>query len=145
MLLQGICRGALRGCKDGKAVPCEVHILASAKSQMQQLVPRLFPGCKVKKHALGKPKASPAVQRAIDHCRKRIAHCATFIPIAELMDACGISSRSNFNKQVVNKEAFQVFAEGAGLRAVEGQRAGSICGFQAPVFPPLEAPNASLG
>ena len=143
MLLQAVCRGALRGCKDGKAVPCEVHILASARCRMQDLIPRLFPGCKIKSHAVGKPKASPAVKRAIDHCINRIAHSATFISISELMEACGINSRSNFNKQVRNKPAFQAFVKDAGLQTMEGQRAGSIKGYTVSVFPPLDPDEVS--
>jgi hypothetical protein len=143
VLLQGACRGAVRGCRDGKAVPCEVHILASARWRMKELVPRLFPGCKLKVHAVGKPKMSAAVQRAIDRCREAIAQSATFISISELMDACGINSRSNFKKQVLNKPAFQAFVKDAGLQAMEGQRAGSIKAYTVPVFPPLDPDEVS--
>lgn len=143
VLLQGACRGAVRGCRDGKAVPCEIHVLASKKWGMKELVPRLFPGCKLKVHAVGKPKMSAAVQRAIDRCKEAIAQSATFISISELMDACGINCRSNFKKQVLNKPAFQAFVKDAGLQAMEGQRAGSIKAYTVPVFPPLDPDEVS--
>jgi hypothetical protein len=95
-------------------------------------------------HEVGKPKATLAIKRAIDRCKELIAQSATFIPIADLMDACGISSRSNFNKQVVYKQSFQAYSEAAGLLTVEGQRPGSICGFKVPDFPPLEARDTSF-
>ena len=59
------------------------------------------------------------------------------------MEACGINSRSNFNKQVRNKPAFQAFVKDAGLQTMEGQRAGSIKGYTVSVFPPLDPDEVS--
>lgn len=138
MLLQGICRGTLRGCVDGKAARCEVHILASARSRMQDLVPTIFPGSKLMRHTVHEAKASTAVNRAINYCNEHLTIPNAMIPVADLMEACGISHRSNFNKQVLRKKAFQDYMEAVGLRAIEGQRAGSVCGIKTPAFSPVE-------
>lgn len=74
----------------------------------------------------------------------RIAQSATFISITELMDASGVTNRANFNRQVLNKPAFQDFVRDAGLQPKEGQRVGSVCGFTVPAFPPFDPYDDSI-
>ncbi|NVJ64412.1 MAG: DEAD/DEAH box helicase family protein, partial [Flavobacteriaceae bacterium] len=114
MILQGTCRGALRGCKNGKATPAEVHILASPKTNMPHLVRRIFPNCKLTVKQVRKPRVSSTVKRAVDYCKERLALCSDVIWINDLMEACGVSNRSNFNKQVRDHPAFEAYVKEAG-------------------------------
>jgi len=108
LILQALCRGAVRRCIDGKCAPCDAYVIASVRSGIPVVIPDIFPGCAIKKW-LPVPKALKGkVRYAVDYLAKRLRDDPeAFVRFKEVRDAIGIASNSNFRKNIRRHSDFQ--------------------------------------
>lgn len=106
-ILQALCRGAVRGCKDGVCSPADAYVIASKASGIPSALPGIFPGATVKewKGHVARP-LSGLDSKALEHIRGAIAaNPEAPVKFADVADAIGID-RKNL-KRIRAKESFR--------------------------------------
>ena len=105
-ILQALCRGAVRQCNGSMCFPCNAYIIASQRSGIAELLPTIFPGCKVKEWKPVKRKLKGKVGAGVELLRGLFADPETeLVKIRDVAAALGMSG-NNFRKYVRKHPAF---------------------------------------
>ncbi|KIC14053.1 hypothetical protein RA21_20680 [Leisingera sp. ANG-DT] len=137
-ILQAVGRGVTRGCSDGKCLPGEVYIIASARSGIEAELRRWFPGATVKRwHPSDRPLRGK-VAEAVAFLKERLMLApGAAVLFREVMEAIGCSDLSNFRRTVRSHALFKLALNDLGVIEVKmpGIR-GKANAFQAelPLF-----------
>ncbi len=113
LVLQALCRGAVRQCIGDVCAPCDAYIIASVKSGIKEALPDIFPGCKV---ASWKPLGT-ALKGKMAHAASIIkerlkADPKCFVRFRDIMSSIGMTDFSNFRRSIRNHPDFMdVMAE----------------------------------
>jgi hypothetical protein len=100
-ILQAACRGIVRRCVDGGCPPANLYIIASGRSGVQAMLPKLFPGAKIVPWEPVQRPLSGVVGEAVRYLDRRInAENADRVTMAEVMKAVGWSDKANFRRNV---------------------------------------------
>jgi len=104
VILQAICRGAVRACQGDVCAPCHAYVIASGRSRIADELRTVFPGCKVVAWTPRTEKLPGKVGQALDYITDRLdTEPEALVPFRDVMDAIGMADRSNFRK-VVRKD-----------------------------------------
>lgn len=106
LILQALCRGAVRKCHGASCPAVTAYIIASARSGIRDELPFVFPNATVEawrpvKHDL---KGNPA--RAATFVIEALTTGATEVPFAAVRKHLGITNTSNFNKTIRRHATF---------------------------------------
>lgn len=147
VILQALCRASVRGTTaDGKCKPCRAHIIASKRSGIPELLPKLFPGSKQKAWQPFPEKTTNSVQRALDMIDEMLwlGFHPDYITYKELCEELGIHDRSNFRKTVRNRATFQAGLSQRNLEEQDIKESGRTLKAIVPIesaFPTKKSPN----
>jgi len=108
LVLQALCRGAVRVCEEGMCSPCDAYIIASTKSGIERSLPRIFPGCNVVRWKPVKSVLTGKVKEAVEFIDGWFEDNPQedFLPFRTVMKTMGMKSASNFRKAVRQHSGF---------------------------------------
>jgi len=112
VILQALCRGAVRKCDGASCPKVDAYIIASSRSGIAEQLPVIFPGVNVVpwrpvQRAL-KGKAGDAARFIID----AIAGGAQSVPFSAVREHIGVDNAANFNRNIRRHAEFtEVIAE----------------------------------
>ena len=103
LILQALCRGAVRRCEGESCAPCSAYIIASVRSGIPAALPEIFPGCQVK---LWQP-IKRSLRGKVDEAVKFITawfetNPAEKLRFRDVQIALGITDASTFRNDVRN-------------------------------------------
>jgi hypothetical protein len=119
LVLQGLSRAAVRRSQGGRCSPCRAYIIASKRSGIGGLLPRIFPGCKVRRW-------QPIPMELKGNVGKAVAHVEGFFEettdgellLKDLQKTLGISDKANFNRTIRKHPEFIAALEDLGVEEV---------------------------
>lgn len=116
-ILQGLSRASVRVSQDGGVCsPCTAYIIASKGSGIGDLLPEIFPGCRVEQWQPVPCKRGKNVEAAIAYLRDHFqCDLNGDLRYTTLQKAIGILDSSNFRKTVRYHQAFQDELDRLGL------------------------------
>jgi hypothetical protein len=142
VILQALCRGAVRHCRGDQCVPCNAYIIGSRKSGIPELLPDIFPGCKVVPWVPVKKEPTGRVAEALLYLQARFkADPTDFVSFKEMQKALGYRDASTFRKNIRKHRAFQ---EQIASMSIREEQQGRIGGFRLVSFAAL-FPNHQAG
>jgi hypothetical protein len=116
LVLQALCRGAVRKCSGDTCHPCDAYIIASATSSIPGTLKRAFPGCHVLPWEPIEPILTGKVKDASDFVNAWFSNGnrepLLFKTVQKRM---GIKHAGNFKKNVRDHPDFQGFIRRRGL------------------------------
>ena len=108
-VLQAACRGVVRKAVGDQCPPCNIYIIARAGSGLPQILPRIFPGCRIEPWEPSPPRLRGKPAEALQFIKTWFADDhAGLLRVKLVMDAIGESSRANFNKNVRKHPGFRL-------------------------------------
>lgn len=139
-ILQALCRSALRQGSGLDCGPCNAYIIAPKRSGVRNLLPQVFPGCKVGIWKPTKKKAKGKVEEALTYVQMHFEDYPDGdLPFAELRSVLGYDA-SNFNNRIRNHDSFKAGLEEMGIEEVihgKGRHRNALAKLTQP-FGPLE-------
>lgn len=94
LILQALCRGAVRRCVDGGCPPTHTYIIASRESGIQEALTGIFPGARVVPWRPIPKALKGKVAEALDYITTRLAaNSADHVTFREVMDHLGWKDR----------------------------------------------------
>lgn len=113
-ILQALCRSAVRQGSASECGPCNAYIIAPKQSGIRDLIPVVFPGCKVSTWEPAKVKATGKVQQALTFAERHFEdHPDEVLRFTDLRAELGYDA-SNFRDRIRNHSVFK-----AGLEALD--------------------------
>ncbi|HWM46184.1 MAG TPA: hypothetical protein VNR11_04640 [Xanthobacteraceae bacterium] len=106
LILQAICRGAVRRCDGERCPPTRAYIIASGHSGIAQVLPDIFPGAKIERW---KPLEEELRGKAGDACRyilERLDRPGAFVPFRDVMAHLGWRDRREFKRSIRRHAGF---------------------------------------
>jgi hypothetical protein len=109
LVLQAVCRGAVRSCRDGVCAPCDVYLIASTRSGISAALPSIFPGCRVQRWTPIRKALKGQVRDAASFVKdwsenRRLQRTLSF---KEVREHLRVSSAQNFRKNILKHPDFQ--------------------------------------
>ncbi|WP_259781416.1 DEAD/DEAH box helicase family protein [Aestuariispira ectoiniformans] len=108
LILQALCRGAVRKCINDACAPCDAYIIAAANSGIRQALPSIFPGCHVRRwqpiEKVLRGKVGAAIKRIQEHLE---LSPDTLITFKEVASTIGMSDMKNFRRSVRRNPDFE--------------------------------------
>lgn len=115
-ILQALCRSSVRQGRDSGCGPCNAYIIAPKRSGIRDLLPEIFPGCKVGTWRPNKTKATGKVQQALTYVKMHFDDYPDEpLRFSELQSELNITSSSNFRKTIRNHDTFKAGLEALGI------------------------------
>jgi hypothetical protein len=140
-ILQALCRSALRQGNGLECGPCDAYIIAPKRSGVRDLLPRVFPGCKVGIWKPTKKKAKGKVQVALTYVQMYFEDYPDGVLLfAELRSGLGYDNASNFRNRIRHHDSFKAGLEELGIEEViygSGRHCNALAKVTQP-FGPLE-------
>jgi hypothetical protein len=136
LILQALCRGAVRRCVDGGCPETRTYIIASQRSGIAEVLPRIFPGVQIAQWRPVERKLSGNVGKALAFIKDRLAaDPKSLVSFKEVKAHIGCRDQSNFNRMIRRHEDFvQALADadvmewGLGTRMTGFQLAAAVFG-----------------
>ncbi|MCC6856576.1 MAG: hypothetical protein IT189_11020 [Microbacteriaceae bacterium] len=123
LILQSICRGAIRKSINGGCPPTDAYIIASARSGIRASLSEVFPGSSV---VSWRPKGrvlSGKVKAAVEYLEERFAEDPTADVLAnDVMRAIGITDHPNFRRTIMKHVEFGPALADRGIEIVTSGR-----------------------
>lgn len=117
-ILQALCRSRLRQGNGSECGHCNAYIIAPARSKIAELLPEVFPGCKLSTWKQVKPKARGKVYDALTHVELFFEDdpfgVLTFV---ELRNVLGYEA-SNFRNRIRKHDSFKAGLKELGVEEV---------------------------
>jgi len=95
-ILQAVCRASVRKPLGDGCHPCDVYIIASRRTGIEDDLPQIFPDCKIVKWAPIPRELSGHQKRAYDFVRKWFQTKSDDLRLADVLKTIGVS-RYNFD------------------------------------------------
>ncbi|WP_394200133.1 hypothetical protein, partial [Litoreibacter albidus] len=117
-ILQALCRSALRQGSRLECGPCNAYIIASAGSRVRELLPVVFPGCRVGTWRRSREKPKGKVQDALTYIEGYFDdHPYGVLRFTELRSHLGYDA-SNFSKRIRQHDSYIAGLEDLGVEEV---------------------------
>lgn len=101
LILQALCRGAVRRCVDGGCPETRTYIIASTRSGIASELPRIFPGARVVPWRPIDRPLSGKVGQAVTFIKERLeADPTAAVPFTAVKKHIGCADTSNFNRTI---------------------------------------------
>lgn len=127
LVLQALCRGAVRRCLGDRCAPCNAYVIASKRSGLRELLGEIFPNCSISDWQPVRIRPSGRVKDALDVITRFLENNPEgFITIQEVHTALGMNDASNFRRNV---RQHSVFCHELAHRGIEEVRLGRELGF----------------
>ena len=108
LILQALCRGAVRRCEDGGCPQTRTYIIASSRSNIANALPLVLPGAKVERWQPIERELTGKVKCAFDFLVSRLADAADrIVTFSEVQHHIACPDRSNFNRTIRNHGEFR--------------------------------------
>jgi hypothetical protein len=131
-VLQAVCRGVVRKAVGDQCPPCNVYVIARPASGLRELLPRIFPGCRIEPWEPAPPRLKGKPAKAIKFIKDWLEEHpgGDLVEVKEVMGAIGEPSRANFNKNVRNHAGFKLALGEEGIREVRSANGRIGIGFR---------------
>jgi hypothetical protein len=117
-ILQALCRAAVRQGNGLECGPCNAYIIAATSSRVRELLPKVFPGCRVGTWKPSKAKPKGKVQDALTYMEGYFEdHPDGVLLFKELRSHLGYDA-SNFRRTIREKDSFIAGLEKLGVEEV---------------------------
>lgn len=139
LILQALCRGAVRRCQGHVCAPCDAYIIASPRSGISQDLERMFPGCQIKQWRPIPMALRGKVKEAVKFIGDWFgSHPDGFLKFTTVRRALGITDSANFRQNIRQHPDFQqalvgmgVFEDGGDVYKTGFRRLSGACfGFE---------------
>jgi hypothetical protein len=129
LVLQALCRGAVRRCFDGGCPETRTYIIASTRSGIASALPHIFPGARIVPWRPVERPLSGKIGQAMEFIKERLeADPAAIVPFATVRKHIGSTDASNFMKTVRQHPMFmEALAEEGIVECGSGRR---LTGFK---------------
>jgi hypothetical protein len=129
LILQALCRGAVRRCEDGGCPETRTYIIASQRSGIAEALPRIFPGVRMAQWRPVQQKLSGNVGKTLAYIKERLAaDPKALVSFKEVKAHIGCRDQSNFNRMIRRHDDFvQAIADEGIIEWGPGRR---MTGFQ---------------
>lgn len=108
LILQALCRGAVRRCVDGGCPETRTYIIASTRSGIASALPRIFPGAGVVPWRPIDRPLSGKVGQALAYIKERLeADPTATVPFSAVRRHIGCADTSNFNRTIRQHDMFR--------------------------------------
>ncbi|WP_227382692.1 hypothetical protein [Microvirga rosea] len=116
MILQALCRSSVRQNQNGECPPVTAYLIASPRSGIKGLLPKVFPGAHIVTWEPVKKQPQGKVADAVGYVRNWFEDDPNgALAYKEVQRAVGIKDRSNFRTTIRHHKMFQVALEELGL------------------------------
>ncbi len=128
LVLQALCRGAVRQCIGDVCAPCNAYIIASVNSGIGETLPHIFPGCKVRRWKPLGTALKGKMKHAASVIKGRLkVNPKCLVRFKDIMASIGMTDTSNFRRSIRNHPDFMdVMAEEGIIEWGHGKR---VTGF----------------
>lgn len=131
VVVQGVGRGASRGCDGPSCRPCTVYIIAAKRHGLPDALRVWFPGCRVEawrsRHKPLKGRVADAVAFMTARLKK---DPDAPIPFSDIMECIEEPNRSNFNRTIRKHPQFLTALEDLGIEEVRVHGSRHFDAFQ---------------
>jgi hypothetical protein len=93
LILQALCRGAVRKSDGASCHPCDAYIIASVKSRIPALIPIIFPGCRQAPWRPVQRTLRGHVRAAIEYIGKHLQAEGSMLKFTQVSKALGMTPR----------------------------------------------------
>lgn len=101
LILQALCRGAVRRCVKDVCAPCDAYIIASPKTGIKEALPDIFPGCRIEAWEPVERILTGKIGDTFWYVSERLKEDPeAIVPFKEVMQAVGMSDSKNFRRSV---------------------------------------------
>ncbi|MEH2481918.1 hypothetical protein V1282_005275 [Nitrobacteraceae bacterium AZCC 2146] len=101
LILQALCRGAVRRCVDGGCPETRSYIIASQRSGIAEALPDIFPGVRMASWRPIERHLSGSVGKAVRYIKQRLtADPEGLVPFGDVKTHIGCGDQSNFNRMI---------------------------------------------
>jgi hypothetical protein len=108
LILQALCRGAVRRCEGGGCPETRTHIIASSRSRIGKAIPFILPGVRVERWQPIERELTGKVKNAFDYIRERLTvRPDDVVTFKEVQKHIACLDRPNFNRTVRNHDEFR--------------------------------------
>ena len=116
LILQALCRGAVRRCEGGGCPETRTYIIASSRSNIANALPLILPGANIERWQPIERELTGKVKCAFDFLVSRLASAAdSIVTFGEVQVHIACPDRSNFNRTIRNHDEFQQALADAGI------------------------------
>jgi hypothetical protein len=124
LILQALCRGAVRRCEGGGCPETRTYIIASSRSNIASTIPFILPGAKIERWQPVERELSGKVKSAFEYITERLAVSPdNIVSFNDVQQHIGCPDRSNFNRTIRNHGEFrQALADEAIAESGSGKR-----------------------
>ena len=129
LILQALCRGAVRRCVDGGCPQTRTYIIASQKSGIADALPHIFPGVRMVRWQPVERTLSGNVGKALEYIKGRLATDPVgLVPFSDVKAHISCRDQSNFNRIVRQHDDFVQACADEGI--IEWGRHSRMTGFR---------------
>jgi hypothetical protein len=116
LVLQALCRGAVRRCEGQCCPETRTYLIASRRSGIAEVIPFILPGVKIEQWRPITQELTGKVRLAFDYIKDRLALAPRdSVPFHDVQTHIDCSDRSNFNRTIRNHDEFQQALIDAGI------------------------------
>jgi hypothetical protein len=117
LVLQALCRGAVRQCEDGGCPPTHTYLIASKRSGIRATLGDIFPGAKVVRWQPVPVALTGKVQEAFEYIEAKLTFApSSVVPFSEVMADIGWTSTQDFKRSIRDHEDFTEALEEAQIK-----------------------------
>jgi hypothetical protein len=112
-ILQALCRGSVRRCDGEYCHPCDAYVIASVRSGIPEVLPRIFPGCDVSTWRPVERSLTGHVKAAVETIEGWVASAkaGAILPFKTVSKALGITSHAFRNDVRFHPDFMEAVAE----------------------------------
>jgi hypothetical protein len=116
LILQALCRGAVRKCLGERCPPARAYIIASRKSGIAEELPHIFPGARILPWRPVKKALRGKVAEAVEFITAQLASDPTsVVTFREVMAHLGWRDRKEFQRRIRKHDDFRAALVDAGI------------------------------
>ena len=108
LILQALCRGAVRRCENGGCPETQTYIIASSRSKIVDALPFILPGAKIERWQPIERELTGKVKGAFEYITERLAvGLDNIVTFNDVQRHIGCPDRSNFNRTIRHHDEFR--------------------------------------
>lgn len=142
LILQALCRGAVRRCEGGGCPETRTYIIARLGSQIADAIPFILPGAKIERWQPIPRELTGKVKSAFEYIIRQLPNKDSIVSFDDVQEYITCPDRSNFNRTIRNHHEFrQALADEGVIEWGKGKRATGFRLDDVPSFPPDVRPE----
>jgi hypothetical protein len=108
LILQALCRGAVRRCENGGCPETQTYIIASSRSRIADALPFILPGAKLERWQPIERELAGKVKSAFEYITAHLAVSPdNIVTFNDVQRHIGCPDRSNFDRTIRNHDEFR--------------------------------------